>query len=57
MYGVYSVCWTGGNSLYVRGCGIHRIVGFGLEKPLVGPLVASFNVGPFIAIFVGVFEM
>ena len=55
IHGIYRVCWIGGNSLYVGGLGIHRIVGFGLEKPLLGPLVAGFNVGPFTAIFVGGF--
>ena len=53
IHGIYKVCWTGANSLYVGGFGIHRMVEFGLGKPLV----ASFNVGPFTAIFVGSFEM
>ena len=45
MYGMYSVCWTRGNSLYDGSFGIHFRVGFVLEKLLVGPLIASFNGG------------
>ena len=53
IHGIYKVCWIGGNSLYVGGFGIHRIVGFGLEKPLGGPLIVNFNGGLLSAVFVG----
>ena len=45
MYGIYSACWTRGNSLYIGSLGIHLRVGFVLEKLLVGPLIASFDGG------------